>query len=1000
MMLMFLLVSSAWAQQTITGTVTSADGGLPGATVQIKGTQQGTQTDIEGKYSITVPEGTGVLVFSYVGFTQKEETIGSRTVIDVLLEEGVLESVIITGYKTYVKELSNISAVTVDAEKIQSRPNASIIQSLAGQVPGLSINTGSGQPGGSAVVNLRGVGSINGSTAPLYIIDGMPVDGENFRSINPNEIANVTVLKDAGATAIYGNRGANGVIVINTKKGEYNTGLQVTYTGQFIMSQLQTPKYDLLSSPEQLRLENDYDAGRGAGLSDAEINAAETFDWVDYFFRNAPGHDHNIQLRVGGKNTTGYVSLGVREQQGILVGSGLERYNLRSNITGKSDNNKFNYSLNVSGNYSTNNEPNAIGGSGINRNYVIGAYQSVPYINSDDYVDGEALLSPLSFTNTPLFLIDKLKTFTRKEDEVKALASLNLGYEIIKGLTVNSRTSMDFTTETLTTAEGPRSFNALLFAQSGNNTAGFQDRQYRQEFTWNQLTSINYTKVFEEDHTVSVGLYNEMFSANLQTLGFRANGLDPKTFSPGDGSGYVRDNAANDFFVDVANSNILDQRLLSYFVSADYDYKSTYGFSATLRRDASSRFVRDFAWGTFWSVAGRANLHNMAFMDKSVVNSLKVRASYGTNGNQDITGDGYFAGLDFYRPLFTTGRGYGGAQSINLNQIPNSALRWETIAQSNVAVDFEIWKSRFRGTVEGYIKNTSDLYQNAPVSAVNGVVVLAGNNGKLQNRGVDLFLAYDILRTNDMKLTFNVIGNYNKQEILELPGGVDEIVLANGNIHRVGGSIQQYYTYRYTGINPENGNQLFLTKDGETTETPNPDTDRVALGKNSFPDAQGSFGFDFDWKGFFLTTNFVYYYGMDRYDNDYAGFIDPNAIGQFRHDRDILNAWTPTNTNTDIASLDATNLSFSGDRFLASNDFIRLRFLNIGYNVPQKILKSTRFPIRTAKIFANGENLITFTKWRGFDAEALNNNGTGRDDNNSNRYPTPRIYTIGIELGF
>jgi len=1013
-MLMFAFTfSDSWAQErTVSGKVTSVEDGstLPGVNVVLKGTTTGTVTDIDGNYKLTVPSDAGTLVFSFIGLATEEVQIGTRSVIDLQMAPDVqqLSEVVVTGYKSYTKEKSNISAVTVNADKIQSRPNPSVIQTLSGQVPGLSITTATGQPGGNSTVNLRGVTSINGDTEPLFIIDGAPVDQDNFRSLNPNEIASVNVLKDAGATAIYGNRGANGVIVIETKRGNYDSPLEITYSFQRSSSTLQENDYDLMDSNEQLLLERQYGSGLGAtsfptqssidnapvwvdksraigtALSDAEIAAAPTTDWADYFFSDGIANQHNLQFRKGGASTTAFLSLGYLDQEGILQSSSLKRYNLRSNLTGKSDNDKFNFGVNLSINYSESEEPNAIGGSGINRNYVLGAYQSVPYLSEKDYVDGEDLLSPLVFSNTPLFLIDRLRTYTRTEDEVKIIGSVNVGYEIIDGLTANFRASGDFQTENLIRAEGPTSFNALLFAETGNTTPGFQQQQYNQEFLYNQVANLNYERTFG-GHNFNLGLYTEYFKAHQYSFGFFNEGLNQKTFFPGDGAGFVDDNAANDFFVDDINANIAESGLFSYFGQLDYDFESRFGATLTLRRDASSRFAESNRWATFYSIAGRWNIHNEAFASGLPFDALKLRASYGTNGNQDITGLGYFSALDLTRPLFATGAGYGGANAVFLNQIPNADLKWETVTQGNVGIDAEMFNGRFRATIEGYVKTTSDLYQSAPVSAVNSVTTLDQNIGELQNRGMDLMLAYDILRKNDLKLTVNFVGNYNKQEILDLPGDEDELI----GTGRVGGKLFEYYDYRYAGVNPANGNLLFLTADGEVTENPNVDTDRVWLDKNIYPDYQGSFGVNFDFKGFFLTTQFNYTIGVDRYDFDLSGFQDPTNIGQFRHTRDMDRAWTPDNRVTDIPSLTASNIDLDGDRYLTDASYLRLRFASVGYNVPKSLLE--KVGLRMARVYVNGENLVTFTEWRGFDAEAL--------DNTSRIYPTPRTWSVGVELG-
>lgn len=999
MLLVLLGAFSAFAQdRTISGTVLAESDNtpLPGVSVIVKGTTIGTQTDFDGKYTIKVPESAKTLVFSYLG-NKKEAEIGDRSTIDINIVDVLqTDEVVVTGYQVTTKERSVAAAQTVGQQTIEKRPNASFAQTLSGQVAGLNITTSNGQPGGNSTINLRGVSSINGNTEPLFVIDGTPVDEDNFRSLNPNEIKSVTVLKDAGATAIYGNRGANGVVVVETKSGSYGSGLKVEYLGQVNFTYMQNNDYDLMNAQEQLTLEREVGFGRGAGMTDAEIAAAANEDWVDFFFDAGISNSHTLAITNGKENLRTFTSIGFTDQDGILQKSSLRRYNLRNNISGKTDDGKLNYSLNLSLNYSDSQEPNNIGGSGINRNPVLAAFQSVPYITSDDYVDGRALLSPLSFANTPLFIMDLLNTFTRTEDELKIIGSANISYEIVDGLTAGLTFGTDFTNERLVRTEAPNSFNALLFAQSGNTTPGFEQQTGTSVFSYNALASLKYEKTFNDLHTVSAGVFGETFQARYNRFGYFAEGLDPKTFAVGNDAGYVNDNAANDYFVDFADALRREAGLLSYFANVDYDYGSRFGVNVTVRRDASYRFVESNRWGTFYSVGARWNIHNEAFMDGLPFDVLKLRGSYGKTGNQrivDVTGlFAYFEAPDLTLDLYGTGTGYRGQNAIFLSQIGNRSLRWENVYQANVGLDMELFESRLRGVFDVYVRRTTDLFQDRPVSAINSVTTLRANLGELENRGFDFQVEYDILREEQegVGLTVGLVGNYNKQEVLEIPTP-DNQVLDGLTGLREGGIINEYFVYRYAGVNPENGELLFLTADGEVTESPNVDTDRVWTNKNIYPDVQGGININVDYKGFFLQTQWNYTLGVDRFDFDYSGFVNPNNIGQFRHSRDILDSWTPDNTGASLPALFASNRGLSGgsDRFLRDADYLRLRFISLGYNLPESLLAPTK--LTSASVFVNAENLVTFTEWRGFDPESLNPTG-------SRLYPSPRIISIGLEV--
>ena len=1002
----FVMQFSFSQEKTITGTVTGADDGfpLPGVNVVVKGTQRGAQTDFDGNYTIKASTGE-LLVFSYVGYETAEIRVGASNTVNVSMKAGnQLDEVVVTGYATQTRAKSSVSTVRVTAETIENRPNASFVQTLAGQVPGLNITTSSGQPGANSLVQLRGVASINGDTEPLFIIDGTPVDQDNFRSLNPQDIASIDVLKDAGATSIYGNRGANGVIVIKTRQGSFNQGLRINYQGFMSFSSLQDNDYSYMNAQQLLTYERSRGTGAGAGtlpnilfnngntapMSDADIAAAPNFSWLDFFFRTGVTQSHNVSLSSGGENTSQFTSFGYNDTQGILVNSSLKRFNIRNNITGKSSNGKFNYATNLTLNYSTSGEPNAVGTGGVNQNYVLGAFQSAPYMTPDLYENGAQLVAAgTPFVHTPLFLLDKIEGEPRNEEEVRLVGSFVASYALTDFLTANVTMGGDYQNEIFTLTRRSDSFNALLFGGAANPLAGFQQQQTTRVFTYNQVSSLNFGKTWGK-HTVDAGVYTEYFKAHLRAFGFTANGLDPKTTFPGDGAGFVGDTGTDDFYIDNANATIRNAGLFSYFGRVSYDYDERFGIEGTVRRDASYRFAGSNRWGTFWSVAGRWNISNESFMEGSVFDVLKLRGSYGTAGNQDIVGGGPFSAPDRTRDLFGTGPGYANQNSIGLAQLGNRSLVWETIATANIGIDFELFNRKLRGAFDVYERKTSDLFQSAPISAVTGFTNLDSNTGTLFNRGFDFQLDYSVVRATTeggFNLSVGVNGNFNENELQDLPNATGEIP----GIGRNGGPLGEYFTIRYAGINPANGNLLFLDANGNVTETPDGDNDLVWTGKNIIPDWQGAFTLNIDYKNFFLTTQWQYVVGVDRFDNDYAGAIDPTNVGQFNFSTDILRSWSQPGDITDIPSPTAfNNNTFGSTRFLRSADFLRLRFASIGYNFPAKYLENTGFT--NARIFFNGENVFTFTEWRGFDPETRSNG--------SRQFPTPRILAVGFELGF
>jgi len=1008
--LLALFMSFSYGQgKTISGNVTDQNGlPLPGVSIVVVGTNNGTQTDFDGNYSLTANVGQ-TLRFTYLGQKTENRVVGSSNTISVQMEEDAqsLDEVVVQGYRTASRESSSIASSTVTSKTIVNRPNASVVSTLSGQVAGLNIQASSGQPGSAPRVTLRGVGSINGNTDPLYLIDGVPVDANAFRSLGNSDIESISVLKDAGATAIYGNRGANGVVVIKTRKGSFNQSLQITYSGLVEFSSLIDQDYDLNNSQEQLLLEREFGAGRGFNggpgnvpLTDAEIAGFSTTDWPNFFFEVGLTQQHTVNLSSGSENLSQFTSLGFRQQDGILTNSDLTRFNFRNNLSGKSSNGRFTYSSNIAVNYSQNNEPNAIGTNGINQNAVLAALQSVPYISPDDFIDGAALLAPLLFVNTPLFIIDRNINNSRREDELQILGNFEASFKLYDDLTARVQLSGELRDQIRTGVIRPNSFNSLLFA-GAQDPAGSQNQDIQRQFTYNQVTSLNYNKTIGKN-TFDAGAYIEYFRGFYQTFGFNSDGLTDALISPGDDASFIPDNPNDDLFVDTIFADRLESGLFSYFFQGDWDYDTRFGLTGTLRRDALFRFSQSNRFGTFGSISGRWNINKEGWFGDNVFNVLKLRGSWGVTGNQNIANDFGIPGVNFdsadlTEDFFGTGVGIGGQNSLFLTQIGNNTLRWEQTTQSDIGLDFEVFDSRLRGSIDVYRRTTDDLFLASPVSAINSITTLNTNTGSIRNQGADLTLNYDLLRKpNGVNLTLNFVGNYNEQEVIDLPSEDGRIILGGPVSFEEGGLISEYFLVRYAGVNPANGNLLFLDVDGNLTENPDPNEDRVFLGKNLAPDYQGSFGFDFSYRGWFATTQWNYAIGVDRIDNDFAGFLNPNNIGNFRTSRELERAFTPDNRITDIPALRATNLALSGssDRFLQSADFLRLRFATFGYDFPSKFLEGTGFS--RVRIFGQGENLLTFTPWRGFDPETVNtfNQAGGR------LFPTPRVFSFGIEVGF
>ena len=997
-------------EKTVTGVVSDKTGPIPGANVVVKGTKRGTQTDFDGKFSIKAKQGETLLI-SFVGMSDASLVVGTANNVNVTMQDGVkLEEIVIQGYREVSKKTAVTSSATVNAKTIENRPNANVINTLQGQLAGVNITAGSGQPGSKSTVVIRGLGTYNGNTDPLYVIDGFPSNSDNFRSINPNDIASVDVLKDAAAVSEYGSRGGNGVIVIKTRKGKFGEAKTTfRYSTTYGVSDLQKPKYNYATSKQLLRIERDFGQGFGAlnpvtgnPFTDAEINAyAVQTDWVKYFFRKGISTSNNLSIENSSKNLNSYTSVSYFNQEGVLLTTGLKRFTVRNNINGKSNNEKFKYTVNTAFGHSKNNEATNLGSGAINRNYVLGAYLGAPYISPSQYTGSQNVFDLYqtdgTLLYTPLFLIDKLNTYSNLTEETRIDVTTQASYKLTDNLTARVRTGGQLLTTRFNQAEFPISFNAFLFAPA-DNIGGFEQINQRREFLFNNLFTVEYNKTYKK-HTFNIAVNSEYNHSRLNTNNITQRGLNPLTFVPNTGAGWVADVGTNDFHVPRISASQLRNDLISYFASFDYDYNKKYGFVASFRRDGSSRFNKEQQYNNFWSLGGRWNLEEESFI-KSIdaIKILKLRGSIGTVGNQRIVDGSIYNGIN--PPLFADTYGdanntYNGGQGYGIT-FGFPPLRWETTREYNVGVDFELFKnSKIRGAFDYYNRNTFDLFLAQPVSPASGTLEVNRNSDAfVVNKGFELNLAYDVIKNSNFTLTLRGNGSFNKNTIDGIKSNDGKIFEGTQPtfITQNGGQIREAYVYHYLGVNPVNGNLLFEDINGNPTENIT-GADRRATGKTSTPRYQGGFGFDLDYKGFFLSTTFTWAKDVWRFDTDLANLYDPDNIGTFNVTGDLQNAWTPLNTSATIPAWTAGNraAAVDSDRFLRDASYVRLRNIQLGYKFPKKFIDKTFFT--DVAITLQGENLINFTKWQGFDPESNRNEDVYQ-------YPTPKQVTLGLDLKF
>lgn len=1010
----FTMQFSFAQEKTVKGVVSDDYGTLPGASVVVKGTTRGVTTDFDGNYSISAKSGD-VLEVSFAGKQKQSVTVGAANTYNVVLKDGLVGDVITVtalGYdRTQTKATSVTASTTVGSETIQNRPNSSVLASLQGTAPGLTLISSSGSPGSAKFDGfIRGASSINGSTDPLIVIDGIPSTSNQFRNLNQNDIESVTVLKDAAGTSIYGNKGANGVIQINTKRAKYNTGSAITYDGVTGFNTLPKNKYNLSDASQLLNIEKlkGNNAGLGTTLTDAEIAAYSTnTNWVDEFFDVDVTSQHNLGITFGSENLTSFTSLGYYQQGGLVPTTDFKRFSLRNNLQGKSSNGRFTFDTQISLAHSKRNQLNQETNDGVNNNPIQnplhGALTGVPYLPTSPYSTGAALLAAIGTNfngaNDTYVLQDILREGSLPSyfTENSAIINVGVGYKLTPSLTVRNRAGLDIKDSDAVFARAPQSYLALVVAQNaGSEYGGFENRTNTKDLTFTNIASLNYNKKFKDVHDVSFGGFVEYTKAHYQSQTSSQNGLNPLNYSPGAGTGYIAFNAATpNFYITRASGSKFQGGTLAMFLTGDYDYKEKYGLSAVVRRDGTYRFVDSNKWGTFWSLGGRWNIDKESFMEGSVFDMLKLRASYGTNGNQNIAAAAYgFPSLltanNIVRDFNTVGNGYSNIPSIFVAQLANVDAQWEQITQANIGVDFMMFKNKLDVNLDVYRKTTDKLFNTINTSAITSVYGISGNNGKLENDGIELSVKYKIINSTDLNLSVFANSSYNRNTVKEL---LDTDQSGVSNLVQVDKTLYEWNLVPYVGVNPSNGNLLYQDINGNITETPNEGTDRRSSGKTILPKFQGGFGFNVDYKGFFLNTLFSYQADVWRIDNQFRWASNPDFIGSENVTSDFLNQWTPTNTGSDVPSLQATNndVFLDSDRFLYDSSFIRLKNINVGYNFPAAFLKN--LPITSMRFYVQGENLATWTKWRGFDPEAT----TALSVTN---FPNPRTISFGASIGF
>lgn len=1003
-LLMGLVVQIVFAQNNvISGTVVDAEGmPLPGVNVLVKNTTRGTQTDFDGNYSIRGAEGE-ILVFSYLGFKTAEYVLdGSTNVVDLTLEEDAaqLEEVVVVAYGTQSKRSIVGSVVSLGEEVLEEQQLTTVTSALQGNVPGVNLLTSGGQPGENPTIRIRGVGSINASAEPLIIVDGAPFNG-NINSISSDQIESMNVLKDASSTALYGSRGSNGVIVITTKKGGFETEPLMRVTAVGGMSTPAVETHEVLGTNQYMSLaweasRNAYieagnDPATAGQLAAANLiselgynpyNVAQPLDaqgnivpeanllwetnWEEEMLRSAAiRQEYGVSLSGGSKKTRYFLSANYLDQEGSVKESNFERVTTRLNL--ESDvKDWLKLGLNSSYSTSSQNYPSQSGTSyqsSIQWIYNVSSIYPLYRRNEAGELIIDAFGNPVYDYGNSEGLLNASRPVFNNENAVGSLYNYR---------NLNSRHTFNangFAEVTFTDDLKFRSnlsyeqylLNSYVYAHHSlgyaSNVGGriTQDRDITT--TLNFINSLNFNKTFGK-HTVNADAIMEAYEVELDVLGAQGEGFLPNVYSL---SGRTSPTGAS--------GSINMERLLGYLGRVGYSYADRYFIEGSYRRDGSSRFSTDTRWGDFFSLGGSWVISDEAFLsDSRVLNYLKLKASYGELGNN--RGIGYFP----YVQAFETGWNQGGNTGVLLGGVVDPLLTWETTALSNIGLDYAFFNNRIEGSVEYYNKESVDLIYDSPLAPSTGNEEITTNVGSIRNYGWEFLVRSRNIVTDDFTWSTSLNFSLDKNEITEL---TQESFINGTKRWEEGRSLYDFYLQEWAGVDPETGYAMWYTDvlddDGEptgerTTTTEYSEADRYYVGK-SLPDVIGGFSTDLKYKNFDFNALLNFSFGSQLYDYSYAGLMSGFERLGYQQSPHLARRWQEPGDVTDVPLLLNANQDFTSTstRFLFDNDYVRLKALTLGYNLPAQVIED--LGMSKFRFYLRGDNLWTWHSHFGVDPE-------------------------------
>ncbi len=1006
-LMLFLVNALAFAQgRVVTGTVTSVEDGLgvPGATVLVKGTTIGTATDIDGKYSINVPAGSNVLVFTFVGLTSQEVNIGNRSTINVALESDItaLSEVIVTGYGTQPKREVTGAVSSVKGDAIQNLPLQSFDRALQGRAAGVQVRSSNGLPGGAVNIRIRGVGSVNAGNEPLFIVDGVQLNNQSNAAftqsnplafLNPNDIESMEILKDAASAAIYGSQAANGVVIITTKKGKQG---KAKFEFNAFSGETQPMKYlDILGGAEWYGMRRD--AFINSGVANPEANALSnmgrlpsnwttltrpaldaiglalpTYDWQREVMGAGKLQNYEMSVSGGDEKTTFFLSGSYNYQQASFRPVDFERGTVRIALTHQATKR---LSIETNMNLSTfqQNVPFAVEGSFLG-NPAFSASAVLPH-NAIYNEDGTYNTAIAGVLGQNVVLVNDYNSGLQRTNT--AVGNLITNYKIAKNLSFRSLFGLDYRLLQGDNYRDPRT-------PDGAGVIGRSSVQsdWRTRFITTQ--TLNWNKTFNGVHNVSGILGVEYLSETRE--GISGAGIGFPTFQFRTIQSAATPESITGFWT--------GYRRASAFASANYDYKKKYLLTVTARYDGSSRFGANNQYGLFPSVRLGWSLVEEEFLkNSSTISEMKFRASYGLTGNDQI---GNFDA----RGLYGGGGNYSGSAGIVPSSLANLDLGWETNNTTNLGFDFGFFENRITGSVDAFDRRTKRLLLSQPILWINGFGGISNNVGELQNRGLEFELS--TVNVDKGGFRWNTSFNITKidNQILSLYSGL-KFLPANPGIavgQPVGRSGEgAIFAAQYAGVNPATGRPMWLDINGNITYLPIA-ADRRYVG-SSLATVFGGLNNNFSYKGFELTSFFTYEYGGLVSDGQY-GFLRENGtrltLNALREVND--RSWKtpgqitdiPRNLTTNAGNETRGNSRNSGTAALLKSDFLRLSQLTVAYSFKPSLV--SRIGLSRARIYAQGVNLWTYTDYPGYDPE-FTGAGTGQ-------VPLTKSYTLGVQIGF